>query len=90
MNKEFIAKHIITKIDYSSEEAQIVKAIDETILELEHIRQFFDSVNDPKLVEMAIYSEEAIKAKYAYLLKEAKKLGIKLDFKYVFRGLQCS
>ncbi|EPS47130.1 YaaL family protein [Clostridium botulinum] len=40
----------------------------------------FENASDPKLIDYAIYMEEALKAKYIYLLKEAKEEGIKVEY----------
>ncbi|WP_078811038.1 DUF2508 family protein [Selenihalanaerobacter shriftii] len=36
-------------------------------------RQYFERVNDPDLIDYAIYSLEAAESKYNYLLKEARR-----------------
>ncbi|MBB6698760.1 DUF2508 family protein [Clostridium algidicarnis] len=64
---------------YTKEQIEIIEALEETINELETARCVFENANDTKLIEVAIYSEQAIKAKYEYLLFEARKLDIKLD-----------
>jgi hypothetical protein len=40
---------------------------------------YLDSVTDPDLVDHAIYSMEAAEKKYIYLLKQAKKDGLKAE-----------
>lgn len=40
---------------------------------------FFHSVSDPDLVDHAIYKLEASKARYVYLLKQAKSNGIRMN-----------
>lgn len=39
---------------------------------------FFHSVSDPDLIDHAIYKLEASKARYVYLLKQAKAEGIRI------------
>lgn len=90
MDKNFIISYLKNNINYSEREKYIIEALEETLIELESARAFFESVSDPKLVDVAIYSEEAVKAKYEYLIAEAKKLNIKLDSEYMFKDLKCS
>ena len=40
---------------------------------MEAAESMFNSVNDPKLIEAAIYREEAAKKKFDYLLSIAKE-----------------
>ncbi|SFB46974.1 YaaL family protein [Clostridium frigidicarnis] len=55
---------------------ELLISIEEVVKELEAIRNYFDNVSDAKLIEVAVYTEAAIKSKYDFLLKEAKKRGI--------------
>ncbi|KXS45815.1 MULTISPECIES: YaaL family protein [unclassified Candidatus Frackibacter] len=36
-------------------------------------REYFETVNDPDLIDYAIYSLEAAEARYNYLLKEVRR-----------------
>jgi hypothetical protein len=54
------------------------------ILEIKRARQdvltaeaYFQYVNEPELVDMAIYDLEAKKSKYSYLIRMAKERGVK-------------
>ena len=67
------------KIEMDSHREDLMEAIKATLKEIECTRCLFDSVSEPELIENAIYSEEALMAKYAYLLKQAKKLNLKYD-----------
>ncbi|WP_027626457.1 DUF2508 family protein [Clostridium lundense] len=71
---------------YTDEEKKIIASIIETIEEIERARAYFEMVKDPRLVDYAIYMEEAAKAKYMYLLNEAKNKNIKIEFKYMLQG----
>lgn len=51
----------------------IIKEIQEAIIEIEVAESMFNSVADPKLIEAAIYREEAAKKKFDYLLSVAKE-----------------
>ena len=52
---------------------KVIEEIQESIREMEAAESMFNSVNDPKLIEAAIYREEAAKNKYYYLLSIAKE-----------------
>lgn len=52
---------------------KVLKEIQETIREMEVAESMFNSVDDPKLIEAAIYREEAAKKKFDYLLSVAKE-----------------
>jgi len=61
--------------DHSFQQA-IVKAQEE----LHSAELFFHTVSDPDLIDHAIYRLEAAKSRYTYLLKLAKREGIKANF----------
>ncbi len=41
--------------------------------EMKAAENYFDNVNDPDLIDYAIYDLEAAKKKYAYMLKKARQ-----------------
>ena len=64
------------ELDEDTELAQCaIKACEEW----QSAENFFHSVSDPDLIDHAIYKLEASKARYVYLLKQAKAEGIKID-----------
>ncbi|MBU3137814.1 YaaL family protein [Clostridium gasigenes] len=73
MNKNLIVEFLMGKIDYSKEDQQIIDGIEDAKLEMEVASCMFESVNDPRLIEVAIYSQEAAKKRYEYLLSLAKE-----------------
>ena len=52
---------------------KVLEEIQESIREMEAAESMFNSVDDPKLIEAAIYREEAAKRKFDYLLSVAKE-----------------
>ena len=52
---------------------KVLEEIQESIREMEAAESMFNSVDDPKLKEAAIYREEAAKKKFDYLLSVAKE-----------------
>lgn len=74
MNKKAILDFILIK--YEKEEnvdKEILKDIKATVTEIEVAQAMFNSVSDPKLVEAAIYREQAAKQRFDYLIKIAKQ-----------------
>lgn len=67
------------EISYSDYKQNIIAAIEEARKELQDCRDYFELVDDPVLVDYAIYKEAAAKSKYAYLIEQAKKLEIKVN-----------
>lgn len=68
-----------SEISYSDDKKNIIAAIEEAKRELQECRDYFELVDEPVLVDYAIYKEAAAKARYAYLIEQAKKLDIKVS-----------
>ena len=49
-----------------------------TVLQMNSVREWFDSESDADMIESCVYQLEALEARYRYLLRLAKE-----------RGLQC-
>ncbi len=58
---------------------ELIQSLYEAMREWNIAQQYFDSVSDPELVDYAVYSLEASKKKYTYLLKKARDMGIKIE-----------
>lgn len=86
MNRKFIIDNLSKNLKYSEEQREIIGSIEEAREELNRARQYFEMVNDPSLVDYAIYMEHAAKARYSYLLTRAKDNGIELDASYMLMG----
>lgn len=65
-NIKLEAKRIITDIEKAKHEIIVAEKI-------------FHFVNDPEMVDVAIYDLEAKKSRYSYLIRQAKEKGIKKD-----------
>ena len=83
MNKINILEYLIGMIDRKPKVDDIIKAMEETKVELEAARCIFDNVQDSKLIEVAIYSEEVAKKRYEYLLGLAREKGLRVSNEYV-------
>lgn len=90
MNKGVIAQYIIkkSKLQRNDGDFKLLEDIEMARKELENFRLYFDNVKDPRLVDYAIYMEEAAKAKYIYLLNKAKKNGLKVNGSNVLRKVK--
>ena len=79
MDRIRIASYLSKKSKYTEDQKRLLNAVDKAREDLNVARQYFNTVNDPRLIDYAIYMEEAAKAKYMYLLNEAKKGGLKVQ-----------
>jgi hypothetical protein len=82
MDKDISGKYLMNRFDYTEEQSSLIEAIEEARQELQRAREYFDAVSEPKLVDYAIYMEQAANARYTFLLLEAKKLEVKVDCNY--------
>lgn len=69
-NKEI--KTINFRLTGSKKESPTIIEIKQAIVELEGIRQFFESA-DPELIDYAIYMEKAAISRLSYLFRKAKE-----------------
>lgn len=77
MNKKNVLELLLEKYRGSNKiNKQIIKELEETILEMQVAQAMFDEVSDSKLVEVAIYKEQVAKKRFEYLLSIAKEKGI--------------
>jgi hypothetical protein len=74
MNKKAILDFILLRYENDDKVSkEIIEDIKAAIMEMEIAQSMFNSVSDPKLVEAAIYREEAAKRKFEYLISLAKE-----------------
>jgi hypothetical protein len=78
MDKDKILEYIFSNAQQHSNEDAIITAIEDAVNQIEFARNFFENVCEPKLVDYAIYLEEAAKARYEFLLSEAKRRKIRV------------
>lgn len=69
------------KMEKELEKESIIKEIKKAQTEIISAEKFFQFVNDPELVDVAIYNLEAKKSRYRYLIKIAKEKGVKRSLK---------
>lgn len=66
----------LISVKYSNDDGiseKVLEEIQESIKEMQTAESMFNSVDDPNLIEAAIYREEAAKKKFDYLLSIAKE-----------------
>lgn len=61
-----------TKNTKDMERHEITNEIRQALDELENIRSYFDTVQDPELIDYAIYREKSILIRLSYLIKKAR------------------
>lgn len=83
VNKNKIFEYLIGMNNQDGEGVKLLEAIEQAKLELESARCVFNNVQDPKLIEVAIYSEEVAIRRYEYLIRLAREKGIKVSNDYV-------
>ncbi|MCC5909546.1 MAG: YaaL family protein [Clostridiaceae bacterium] len=69
-----------TPTSEKSEEDEFVEIITKAREEWKNAEDVFHNVSDPDLIDYAIYNVEATKARYMYLLKRAKEMGLRTNF----------
>lgn len=84
MSKENVLRYPCSEVDKLDINQQIIEQIREAKSEMEAARNLFNNVNDSKLIEIAIYSEDIAKKKFDYLLSIAKKRGLRVANDYIF------
>ncbi|SHH46987.1 Protein of unknown function [Caloranaerobacter azorensis DSM 13643] len=80
LNVNNLLINIKDKLVYNkSNEEEFFKALKDAHFEWKKAECYFQNVTDPDLIDFAIYNMEAAKIKYIYLLKEARRKGIKIS-----------
>lgn len=73
--KLFSKKEKMTKEEILERE-QLLLAIRNAAEEIRYASEYINYVKEPKLLDYAIYNENAVRCKYEYLIKLAKEKGI--------------
>ena len=83
MNRRNILEYILKSLRKDIYEDELVNEIEYALIEIETARNMFDNVSDSKLIDVAIYSEEAAVRRFEHLLKKAKEKGISVSNNYM-------
>jgi hypothetical protein len=79
MNSNKVIEIILSKNIYTHEQREIIKGIQDSIMELEVARSCFDNVSEKNLIDISIHKEDEAKAKYVYFLTQAREMGITVN-----------
>lgn len=80
-----ISKNFLKRLENSfkfseeNDEKELIESIYRAQNDWMKSEKYFQCVSDPDLVDHAIYTMEATKIKYMYLVKKAKEKGVKLN-----------
>lgn len=88
MDKGKVVRYLMNRLDYTKEQRDIIEAIADARQELQIAIAYFDMVNESKLIDYAIYMENAATARYTYLLSEARRLEVKVDCSYMIEEVR--
>lgn len=83
MNKKNIVEYLMNKTDNSETYARLIEDMEIAKMEINVARSMFNNVNDDKLIEVAIYSENVARKRYDYLLSIAREKGISVGNNYI-------
>lgn len=75
----FLGDEMPDQNGYDDETIEFMNALQQAREEWLAAQNFFENVNEPDLVDYAIYGMEAARRKYMYMIKQAKIRGIKVD-----------
>ncbi|AOR24780.1 DUF2508 family protein [Clostridium taeniosporum] len=89
MNKNKIIEYLINKNEKVDINEELLEQLEDAKFQIDAARSMFDNVDDPKLIEVAIYAEEMAKKRYDYLLLIAKSKGIKVTDNYIWQKNIC-
>ena len=87
MNRKKIIEILFSNYKYTQEHKDIIMQLEEAKLQWEVAKKCFAMVDDPKLVDYAIYREDQCRAKYIYFLLEARRKGVTIDASYMIEEL---
>ena len=87
MDRKKIIEIIFSNLKYTQEQRDIITQLEEAKFQWEIAKKCFSMVDDPKLIDYAIYREDQCKAKYIYFLLEAKRKDVTIDASYMIEEL---
>jgi len=83
MNKKNIVEYLMYKTDDPKVYAKLLEDMEIAKMEINVARSMFNNVNDDRLIEVAIYSENVARKRYDYLLSIARERGIRVGTDYI-------
>ena len=89
MNKKSIVEYLMDKTANPNVYAKLLEDMETAKMEINVARSMFNNVNDDRLIEVAIYSENVARKRYDYLLSIARESGISVGIDYIIeKGVQ--
>ena len=83
MNKKNIVEHLMDTTSNPNMHLKLIEDMEIAKMEIKVARSMFNNVNDDKLIELAIYSENVARTRYEYLLAIARERGISVGYDYI-------
>ena len=83
MNKKNIVEYLMYKTDNLDVYEKLLEDMEIAKMEINVARSMFNNVNDDRLIEVAIYSENVARKRYDYLLSIARERGISVGTDYI-------
>ena len=83
MNKKNFVEYLMDKTDSTDVYVKLLEDMEFAKMEISVARSMFNNVNDDKLIEVAIYSENVARKRYDYLLAIAREIGISVGYDYI-------
>ena len=80
MDRKNIVDSVVRNLKATNENKEMLQDIDKAKEEWKIANEYFNLVHDPELVDYAIYTLDAARERYIYLLSQAKKRGINADY----------
>ena len=77
---------ILSSGEYTKEQREVIQYLKEARNEWYIASEMFRSVNETDLIDCAIYKEGAARSKYAYYLKQARELNIRVEYDMMVEG----
>lgn len=74
--KKYIIRNFLKSIEQTSndEAKNIQEALTQAKLDWQLAEQYFNLIDNPQLIDYAIYNQKACEEKYRYLIKKAKEM----------------
>lgn len=86
MNKKNIVEYLMDKTVNPNVYAKLLEDMELAKMEINVARSMFNNVNDDRLIEVAIYSENVARKRYDYLLSIARERGISVGIDYIIEN----
>lgn len=87
MDRKKVIEILFSTLKYTEEQKDIIIQLEEAKIEWESAKNYFQVVDDPKLVDYAIYMEDQSRARYMYFLIEARRKNVTINASFMIEKL---